>query len=174
MNKCHQTELTPGISVQDYNTRYRGLPSHLVLYPQRTTSQGAVRCEQCLSITLSAGILKHGHIPCLLYVCAHVLTSYSSQCTQHCGMCASIMLSNNSGAHNVRDVAHQCQNSCFLICIIKCFGLCANVGVMFERSYYTCERIIICTNSMGAEQVQLGRITLTGDVTLCSIQHLHT
>ena len=116
---------------------------------------------------------------CLLYVCVHVLTSYSSQCTQHC---ASIMLSNNSGAQNVRDVAHQCQNSCFLmreyVCIIKCFGLCANVGVMFERSYYTCERIIIiCTNSMGAEQVQLGqliRITLTGDVTLCSIQHFHT
>ena len=35
------------ISVQDY-TRYRGLPSYLVLHPQRTTSQGAVRCEQCL------------------------------------------------------------------------------------------------------------------------------
>ena len=29
-----------------------------VLHPQRATSQGAVRCEQCLSVTSSAGILK--------------------------------------------------------------------------------------------------------------------
>ena len=28
--------------------------------------------------------------------------------------------------------------------------VCANVGVMFKHSYYTCERIIIiCTNGMG-------------------------
>ena len=29
-----------------------------MLHPQRT-GKGAVRCEQCLSITSSAGILKH-------------------------------------------------------------------------------------------------------------------
>ena len=41
---------------------------------------GAVRCEQCLSITSLAGILKHVHIPivCVFCMCVHVLTSYSS------------------------------------------------------------------------------------------------
>ena len=59
---------------QDY-TRYRGLPSHLLLHPQRTTSQGAMLCEQCLSITSSARILKHVcmYVPivCIFCMCSH-------------------------------------------------------------------------------------------------------
>ena len=47
--RVHQVA-SGGTATQDY-ARY---PSHLVLHPQRTTSQGAVRCEQCLSITSSA------------------------------------------------------------------------------------------------------------------------
>ena len=54
-----------GISVQDY-MRYRGLPSHLVLHPQRTTSQGAVQCEQGF---------EQLHVSCM---CVHVLASYSN------------------------------------------------------------------------------------------------
>ena len=47
--RVHQVA-SGGTATLDYS-RYRGLPSHLVLHPQRTTSQGAVPCE---IITLSA------------------------------------------------------------------------------------------------------------------------
>ena len=53
-----------GTPVQDY-TRYRGLPLHLVLHPQRTTSQWAVRCEHYFISRNSV----HISIVCFLYVC---------------------------------------------------------------------------------------------------------
>ena len=54
----------------------------------------------------------------------------------------SIMLSKDSGAHNVHSIITLISGH--LQYVIN------NVGVMFEHSYYTCECIIIiCTNGMG-------------------------
>ena len=44
----------------------------------------------------------------------------------HTNVVECIMLSNDSGAHNVHTVDTNCQNL---------FEFCANVGVMFELSY---------------------------------------
>ena len=68
------------------------------------------------------------HCICVFCMCVHVLTSYY---VVECVL--SIMLSNDSHAHNVH------------------MYVLANVGVMFEHSYCTCDRIIIiiCTNGMG-------------------------
>ena len=61
----------------------------------------------------------------------------------------SMMLSNDSGSQCAY-IMYVCMHDITLISghhVIMCF---ANVGVTFEHSYYTCERIIVsCTNVMG-------------------------
>ena len=65
-----------GISVQDYLHEIPRAPFTPTAPSTENNKSGAVQCEQCLSITSSARILKH--CMCRLYVCVHVLTSYSS------------------------------------------------------------------------------------------------
>ena len=86
------------ISVQNY-MRYRGLPSHLVLHPQKTTSQGTVQCQQCLSITSSAGIMKrvYTYVPIVSFVCV-CMCSHLTLVSAHQRF--SIMVSNDNRAHH--------------------------------------------------------------------------
>ena len=90
-----------------------------------------MRCEQCVSITSLAGILKHVHIMFPLYacMCSHLTLVVHTNVVE---------FSNDSGAHicmYMHDITlisgHQLSK--FVCTYVR--TVCANVGVMFEHSY---------------------------------------